>query len=143
MFSTAMNAYTTTWNNALSYSTPDKSGEKKGRISLFFKAIRGCSEDLLYKYLEKSSEEDIIDTIILCFNIRDCRGGKGEREIGKKVFTWLFFNQTSLFSKIFHLIPEYGRWDDLLCILSQNLTDKYQKEIQKEIFYLYIKQLKN
>ena len=142
MFSAAMNTYTTTWNNALSYSTPDLSGEKKGRISLFFKAIRGCSEDLLYKYLEKSSEEDIIDTIILCFNIRDCRGGKGEREIGKKVFTWLFFNQTSLFSKIFHLIPEYGRWDDLLCILSQNLTDKYQKEIQKEIFYLYIKQLK-
>ena len=65
MFAAAMNIYTTTWNDALSYSTPDLSGEKEGRISLFFKAIRGCSDDKLYEYLKKSSKEDIIDTIIV------------------------------------------------------------------------------
>ena len=140
MFSAAMNTHT--WNNALSYSTPDLSREKEGRISLFFKAIRGCSDDSLFQYLEKSSKEDIIDTIILCFNIRDCRGGKGEREIGKKIFIWLFFNKISLFSKIFHLLPEYGRWDDLLIILVQNYSTKEQEEVQKEILLLYINQLK-
>ena len=143
MFAAAMNIYTTTWNDALSYSTPDLSGEKEGRISLFFKAIRGCSDDKLYEYLKKSSKEDIIDTIILCFNIRDCRGGKGEREIGKKVFTWLFFNHTSLFYQIYMLIPEYGRYDDLLWILAQNHITKDQENVQEAILQFYINQLIN
>lgn len=143
MFAAAMNTYTTTSNNAISYATPDKSREKEGRISLFFKAIRGCSDDKLYEYLEKSSKEDIIDTIILSFNIRDCRGGKGEREIGKKIFTWLFFNHTSLFYQIYMLIPEYGRYDDLLWILAQNHITETQKDVQEAILQFYINQLKN
>ena len=77
-----------TWNGALSNSTPDLSDEKSGRLSLFFKCIRGCSDSQLYEYLNKSSTEDIIDTIVLAFHTRDCRGGKGERDLGKKMFLW-------------------------------------------------------
>ena len=77
MFAAAMmkNLYTTTWNNAHSLSTPDPNRGTDGRLSLFFKAMRGINENFLYQYLEKSSCEDLIDTFVLVFQTRDCRGG--------------------------------------------------------------------
>jgi hypothetical protein len=76
--------------------------------------VRGINLAQLYSYLKKSSAENIIDTFLLVFNARDCRGGKGERDIGRLSFQWLFINYPDMFMKIYHLIPEYGRWDDLL-----------------------------
>jgi hypothetical protein len=103
-----------TANNAASLSTPDTKGENDGRISLFFKSIRGLEKEQLHIYLNKSSKEDIIDTFILAFYIRDCRGGKGERYIGREALIWLFINHPSNFLKVLKFIPEYGRWDDVL-----------------------------
>ena len=142
MFSKAMSMFTTTSNNALSMATPDLSAKNDGRLSLFFKAVRGITDDQLFKYLKKASEEDIIDTFIICFNVRDARGGKGEREIGKKMLTWLFLNSPGKFEKIFHLIPEYGRWDDLLCLFPGILKDNLDYSIQKKIINLFSTQLK-
>ena len=147
MFAAAMmkNLYTTTWNNAHSLSTPDPNRGTDGRLSLFFKAMRGINENFLYQYLEKSSCEDLIDTFVLVFQTRDCRGGKGERELGRKMFKWLFLNRDSEFEKVLHLISEYGRWDDCLHlfpnVFSDNLTEN-QLRIQKQIVKLYGDQLK-
>ena len=146
MFAAAMmkNLYTTTWNNAKSLSTPDPANNTDGRVSLFFKAMRGIDDTLLYQYLEKSSCEDLVDTFVLVFQTRDCRGGKGERELGRKMFRWLFLHRDSDFEKVFHLIPEYGRWDDCLQLFPNILTDlsENQQRIQKRIVKLYGDQLK-
>lgn len=125
LFTKAMSNTTTTWNGAESLSTPDKSGIYDGRISLFFKSIRGINVPSLYTYLSKSLREDVIDTFLTSFHIRDCRGGKGEREIGRRCLIWLFLNKPDLFEKIMNLIPEYGRWDDLLYFFPNvlNLSD--------------------
>jgi hypothetical protein len=104
--------YTT--NCALSLSTPDKDNQSAGRLSLFFKSIRGINTHNLYKYMLESSKENITDLFLLSFHIRDCRGGKGEREIGRQCLVWLFINYPLLFSRVAYLIPEYGRWDDIL-----------------------------
>jgi hypothetical protein len=96
-FSTAMNNYTTTWNNAISYATPDLSRETDGRVSLFFKTVRGLDDARLQEYLQKASSEDLVDTFILAFNARDCRGGKGERSIGRKALRWLGINFPDIF----------------------------------------------
>ena len=115
-FANAMNKPLTgvTWNNALSLTSPDPLGKTGGRMSLFFKAVRGLCVPLMYKYIKEASDENIIDAFLIGFNTRDCRGGKGERDIGRKLFVWLFINYPVLFEKIISLIPEYGRWDDLL-----------------------------
>lgn len=112
-FESAMNL-TTTWNGAVSYSTPDLDKKSDGRLSLFFKTIRGISDEQLQKYIHKALGEDVNDTFILAFNSRDPRGGKGERTIGRKMLQYLFENQPEKFRRVVHLIPEYGRWDDLL-----------------------------
>lgn len=155
--------YTQTWNGALSLSTPDSAGQSDGRISLFFKGIRNLNLPLLYEFLNKSSKENIVDTFCLVFNLRDCRGGKGERNLGRKALIWLFLNFPKEFSQIIHLLPEYGRWDDMLvlwpgildisivklpylcenyCVKINGIEGiKYLKQIQLEIVRLMGKQL--
>jgi hypothetical protein len=113
-FAQAMNATAYTWNGALSYASPDPSGETSGRLSLFFKGVRGLNVPRLYEYLRDCARENLLDTFLLAFNLRDCRGGKGERDLGRRALVWLFVNYPVEFRRVMHLIPEYGRWDDLL-----------------------------
>ena len=40
----------------------------------------------------------------------------GERSLGRKAFVWLFINYPQEFQKVVHLLPEYGRWDDLFVL---------------------------
>jgi hypothetical protein len=103
-----------TTNNAVSLSNPDPTWQNNGRISLFFKSARGLEEELLHHYMSKSSEESIVDTFLIAFYIRDCRGGKGERVLGRSALLWLFVNYPVQFLKVLKFIPEYGRWDDVL-----------------------------
>ena len=123
-FATAMNM-THTWNGAISYAYADPSGQCNGRISLFFKAIRQLNIPSLYEYLREAANEDLVDTFLLTFNIRDCRGGKGERNLGRKALTWLFLNHPDEFMKVADLIVTYGRYDDLIYLWPKvlNLTD--------------------
>lgn len=130
-FANAMNAHARTSNNAVSYNSPDVSGVHTGRISLFFKGVRGLNVPRLYQYLSKSVQESLIDTFLLVFNLRDCRGGKGERELGRRALVWLFVHYPVEFGNVLHLLPEYGRWDDLLeffpgVINVSNLLNEYR-----------------
>ena len=113
-FAYAMNASTFTSNGAVSLVTPDPTGESSGRLSLFFKSVRGLSAPRQYRYIADSCHENVTDSFLLAFHTRDSRGGKGERDIGRRYLIWLFINHPQLFCKVINLIPEYGRWDDLL-----------------------------
>jgi hypothetical protein len=113
-FATAMVSSAKTWNGAVSLSTPDITGETSGRLGLFFKAIRGLNAPRLYEYLRESARENITDVFLLTFHIRDCRGGKGERDLGRRALVWLFLHFPEEFGRVAPLIAEYGRWDDLM-----------------------------
>lgn len=121
-FATAMNASASTWNGAVSYMSPDPTGQTSGRLSLFFKGVRGLNVPLLYNYLRHSAKESLLDTFLLVFHMRDPRGGKGERELGRRALVWLFINYPTEFRRVMNLIPEYGRWDDLLELFPGNLN---------------------
>lgn len=103
---------TKSWENS-----PTNSTEKtQGRINLFYKSIRTLNIPMLYQYLNQSACESIIDTFLIVFHIRDCRGGKGERSLGRYALTWLFLNYPEKFILVAPLIAEYGRWDDLIIL---------------------------
>ena len=130
-FATAMQddkAYT--WNGAISIAKPDPNNEYNGRISLFFKTIRTLNIPKLYEYIREAVKEDVDDTFILAFNIRDCRGGKGERSLGRYALIWLFLNYNQKFMNIAQHIATYGRWDDLLYLWPRVLN----LEIDGDIF---------
>lgn len=159
-FAQAMNASTQTWNGAASYVSPDPTNVASGRVSLFFKGCRGLNTPRLYEYLNSGSKENLLDTFILSFNLRDSRGGKGERALGRQALLWLFIKFPAEFKQVMHLIPEYGRWDDLLqffpnalkldsSTVSANFSVhigihelKVLQDLQQEIVKLFAKQLK-
>jgi hypothetical protein len=119
-----------------------------GPLALFFKSVRGLSD--VNQYMSDSNKESIVDTFLLSFHIRDCRGGKGEREIGRRCLIWLFIKHPNLFSKVFKFIPEYGRWDDLLQFFPGVIdlstyfpeNDNNIVTLQKKIVYLMASKIK-
>jgi hypothetical protein len=113
-FATAMNASASTWNNAVSLVSPDPTGVVAGRMTLFFKGARGLNTPQLYNYIRDASKENIVDAFVLAFHLRDARGGKGERDLGRKCLVWLFINYPAEFTRVMNLIADYGRYDDLL-----------------------------
>lgn len=48
------------------------------------------------------------------FYLRDIRGGQGERHFFRVAYKWLCQNYLDVALRNIGLIPEYGRWDDLL-----------------------------
>ncbi len=162
-FAAAMNASAYTWNGALSYASPDTTNQYSGRVSLFFKGVRGLNVPRLYEYLGQCARESVLDTFLLAFRLRDCRGGSGERLLGRHAFFWLFINYPDEFKKIMSLIPRYGRWDDLVCLFpgAFDLTDAHKVQsnfysslpseekmgklrlLQQEVVMLVANQLRN
>lgn len=121
-FHNAMNVpAASTANGAVSYGTPDVSGRCDGRLSWFFKGIRGLNFVYAAGFLEKSAKENLQDTFCLVMNTRDVLKGKGERELGRKAFQWLLINYPNEMSKVIRLIPEYGRWDDIYWLFPKKL----------------------
>lgn len=118
-------------------ATPDPSGENSGRLALFFKGVRGLSQEQLHVYLSEAFRECPRDAYILAFQLRDCRGGKGERELGRQALAWLAKDKAR-FSTIVHYIPEYGRWDDCVALAC---NDTVPLVIQKELIDLLCRRL--
>ena len=57
------------------------------------------------------------DLALKClFYLRDVRGGQGERRFFRVAYKWLVNNDIQNAKRNFNLIPEYGRWDDLIDI---------------------------
>ena len=61
------------------------------------------------------------------FYLRDCRGGQGERRFFRVAYKWLVRNDEATATANIKLIPEMGRWDDLIDITcySDNYSFKY------------------
>jgi len=126
-FHNVMNAHATnpggayTANGAVSNAAVDVTNTHEGRLSWFFKGIRGLNPVWSAQYLSKAMDENIVDTVCLVMNTRDVLGGKGERTLGRTSFQWLLINYPEVMEKVFHLIPEYGRWDDLYTLFPRAL----------------------
>jgi len=55
------------------------------------------------------------------FYFRDVRGGQGERKVFRLLINELAKNHTETMRKNLYLIPEYGRWDDMLMLFDTPL----------------------
>ena len=84
------------------------------RVNLFFKACRGVGEEQLRELLEAAWVEEPLDCLKLIFNGRDCRGGRGERLVFWMAMKWLSEKEPGVVLANIEVVPEYGRWEDLL-----------------------------
>jgi hypothetical protein len=115
---------TRTENGALTHSTTMKavvdffamggslrSREGKEKISMFTKAF---SEDQVY-------------ALKCLFYIRDVRGGIGERDTFRTIMAYMVENHYDRVKDLIPLIPEYGRWDDLINLIG--ISDKVDAQV--------------
>lgn len=114
VFATAITNTACTHNRVTTSYDPTE--EYAGRLGLMVNGFRGINTPRFLNLIREAVREDLVDAFCLVFHIRDCRGGKGERELGRQGLTWLFLNHTDEFMKIACLVGEYGRWDDLLAL---------------------------
>ena len=82
-------------------------------VDLFFAIGSSRGKDLSGAFaLAYAAEPDVAMKIL--FWARDAREGAGERETFRKILQNLEITQSNSLVKNLALVPEYGRWDDLL-----------------------------
>ncbi len=106
-------------------------------VNLFFQvgAMRGKDKNALLQMFSKAySENPLVATKVL-FWVRDARGGAGERQIFRDILEYLVVNSTDVVRKNLSLIPEFGRWDDILLLVGT--------EVEGDVFDLIKTELDN
>ena len=83
----------------------------------------------------RAFDEDADMAMKIAFYARDVRGGLGERRTFRVILEWLAENSPSTVAKNIALIPEYGRYDDLLELIGT--------QCQSSVFTLIASQLKS
>lgn len=89
-------------------------------LDLFGKVGSGRKADLSQEFYRALSEDANLAARILMW-ARDARGGAGERETFRKLFSLLVNENPDLARKVLAKVPELGRWDDVLVALGTTL----------------------
>lgn len=100
-------AFASTLNNVLDLFS--RGGSMRGRAS---EAVR---------LFDNAYGEDKQLALRCAFYLRDVREGQGEREFFRAAILHLAKVDASSLRKNLHLIPEFGRWDDVLVLLNTSL----------------------
>lgn len=80
-------------------------------------AMRGADEGEIIARFVRAYAEDPDAAMKLLFYARDIRGGLGERRVFRTILHWLADNEPAAVKKNLGLVAEYGRWDDVLCLM--------------------------
>ena len=98
-------------------------GVENPLVAMSVQLVRGVSEDVVYNHViavlssltPENRVELLQDLLVLTFQTRDVRGGKGERRASALIWDALFKcpETKSLALDLLDLVPEYGCWQDM------------------------------
>lgn len=89
-------------------------------IDLFYKFGASRGKNILTDFVPAYRENKELAMRIAAWG-RDIRGGAGERELFKQILQYLELNDPHNCRRLMRLIPEIGRWDDLLCFRTEGM----------------------
>lgn len=101
--------------------TPRSTGSDVLNLFATIGALRSQNEAEIEKRFLRSFAEDGNLTMKMLFYARDVRGGLGERRVFRVLLRYLAENSPASLARNLRLVPEYGRWDDLLLLLNTPL----------------------
>ena len=116
-------------NGAFGYRT---SGKELLDLNFAVASLRGANEQEIIDKFTKAFFEDKILAMKWLFFARDVRGGLGERRLFRVILKNLVENNPEMVIPVINLIPEYGRYDDLWCLLDNQESAKVVYNIVDE-----------
>lgn len=120
-----------TENGAIGYRT---TGKELLDINFAVASLRGMSDAEVAKRFKKAFCEDQILAMKWLFFARDAREGLGERRLFRVVLKDLVESNPEMVIPVINLIPEYGRYDDLWCLLdNKESADVVCKIVDKQL----------
>ena len=119
-----------TENGAVAYRT---SGKKLLDLNFAVASLRRASEQEIINKFMGAYFEDKVVTIKWLFYARDVREGLGERRLFRLTMEEFTKQEPKAAKELIKLIPEYGRWDDLWCLLETDLVDDVVKLVQIQL----------
>ena len=102
---------------------------------------RESDSEIVTRFVRAYSENRDIAMKLLFF-ARDIRGGLGERRVFKVILNWLANNEPATVRKNIVHVAEYGRYDDLLCLMD-TACEKEMLDVLKAQFEADTEALKN
>lgn len=76
-------------------------------------SMRNASDEDCVFLFKQAYNEDATIALKCLFYLRDIRGGQGERRFFRLCLKWLATHYREEAINLIHLVPEYGRYDDL------------------------------
>lgn len=117
---------TTTTNGAKAFKNTGS-----GLVDFFYEVpVMRKDQERVFGKWATAYGEDKITALRMAFWLRDVRGGAGERASFRTVLKWLERRDKQTLLKLIPLVPEYGRWDDLLVFTDRDVRDCAYKVIQ-------------
>ena len=131
-----VNNFQQTENGATGYST---SGQNLVDLNFVVPSRhKNVSPVELEKFVQALNEDTVL-AVKWLFYLRDVREGLGERDSFIKLFNTLWLTDPESTIKVVKLIPEYGRWKDVIDILAEF---PYDNDLTETIYLLIKNQLK-
>ena len=119
-----------TENGAVGYRTTGKALlDLNWRVS----SLRSADDDTIIQLFRKAWNENPELAMKWLFYARDIRGGMGERRLFRVILKQFANTQSSQISDLLELVPEYGRWDDLWCLLDTKLQYRVMGIIRNQL----------
>ena len=119
-----------TENGAVGYRT---TGKALLDLNFSVASLRSASEAEITSKFVKAFFEDKMAAMKWLFFARDVRGGLGERRLFRTVMKYLADNLPEYVRPVIELVAEYGRYDDLLCLLDTGLVSEVYPLIEEQL----------
>lgn len=96
-------------------------------------ALRSSSEQKILNRFVRAFTENPDLALKTLFFARDIRGGLGERKVFRICLRWMAGNAPASARKNLSYVPEYGRFDDLLCLMGTPCEKDALALIQRQL----------
>lgn len=119
-----------TENGAVGYAT---TGKALVDLNFAVASLRNESEEEIIRRFIRAYYEDRTLAVKWLFFLRDARGGLGERRSFRILIRYLAEADPELTGRLTGLMAEYGRFDDLLCLLDTPVEETVLRTLRAQL----------
>ena len=127
---TINNEVSMTENGAYAFAT---TGKKLLDLHFATSSLRNKTDSEIEQMFETALLETPLLAVKWLFMARDIREGMGERRTFRVCLKWLATSRPALVKKLIPLVAEYGRYDDLFCLIGTSLEQDVVDLVDEQI----------